>query len=119
MTTTVTPFRGQRIVPAKWCWSEPRDDTILEATVPVTTPSGGLPATAAPAPAQNRPAAAELLTVNQVATAMQVSKMTVYRLIHAGTLGAVRVGQSLRLPRASVEAFLRAEPDQPGRPSAT
>jgi excisionase family DNA binding protein len=118
MTTTVTPFTGQRIVPAKWCWSEPRDDTLLEATVPVTTPLDGLPATSVPTPAQNRPAAADLLTVNQVATAMQVSKMTVYRLIHAGTLGAVRVGQSLRLPRASVEAFLRAEPDQPGRPSA-
>jgi len=29
-------------------------------------------------------------------------------LIHAGTLHAVREGQSLRLPRESVEAFLRA-----------
>lgn len=88
--------------------------------MPVTSPTDGLAAAVAPSPDQNRAApaaaaAAELLTVNQVATAMQVSKMTVYRLIHAGTLRAVRVGQSLRLPRASVEAFLHAEPSQPDR----
>ena len=48
----------------------------------------------------------ELLTVNEVATTLRVSKMTVYRLIHAGQLPAIRVGQSLRLPRGSVDAFL-------------
>jgi len=48
----------------------------------------------------------ELLTVNEVATTLRVSKMTVYRLIHAGQLRAIRVGQSLRLPRGSVDTFL-------------
>jgi excisionase family DNA binding protein len=48
----------------------------------------------------------ELLTVNEVAVTLRVSKMTVYRLIHAGQLGAIRVGQSLQLPRSSVDAFL-------------
>jgi excisionase family DNA binding protein len=37
---------------------------------------------------------------------LRVSKMTVYRLIHAGRLAAIRVGQSLRLPRGSVDAFV-------------
>jgi excisionase family DNA binding protein len=52
-------------------------------------------------------AALELMTVHEVATLLRVSKMTVYRLVHSGTLRATRVGQSLRLPRATVEAFLR------------
>jgi excisionase family DNA binding protein len=52
-------------------------------------------------------AALDLMTVHEVATLLRVSKMTVYRLVHAGTLRATRVGQSLRLPRATVEAFLR------------
>ena len=36
------------------------------------------------------------LTVAEVATVMRVSKMTVYRLVHAGDLPAVRVGRSAR-----------------------
>ena len=52
-------------------------------------------------------AAVELMTVQEVATLLRVSKMTVYRLVHVGTLRAIRVGQSLRLPRAAVEAFIR------------
>ena len=50
---------------------------------------------------------ADLLTVSEVAARLRVSKMTVYRLVHAGTIAALRVGGSLRLPRDSVEAFLR------------
>jgi excisionase family DNA binding protein len=52
-------------------------------------------------------AAVELMTVLEVAALLRVSRMTVYRLVHAGTLRAIRVGQSLRLPRGAVEAFLR------------
>lgn len=40
----------------------------------------------------------QLLTVNEVAEAARVSKMTIYRLIHEGTLSAVRVGRSFRVP---------------------
>ena len=76
--------------------------------MPLSTSTDTRRETAAPLIEDNRSAAVELLTVHEVATAMQVSKMTVYRLIHAGTLHAVRVGQSLRLSRESVEAFLRA-----------
>ena len=60
-------------------------------------------------PAQRELAAAatiELLTVNQVAAMLRVSKMTVYRMIHAGTLRAVRIEGSLQLHRDSVETFV-------------
>jgi excisionase family DNA binding protein len=49
----------------------------------------------------------ELLRVSKVAAMLRVSKMTIYRLIRAGQLQAIRVGESLRLPRAAVQAFLR------------
>ena len=40
----------------------------------------------------------QFLTVAEVAAMMRVSKMTVYRLVHAGELPAVRVGRSFRVP---------------------
>ena len=47
------------------------------------------------------------LTVAEVATVMRVSKMTVYRLVHAGDLPAVRVGRSFRVPENDVHAYLQ------------
>ena len=47
------------------------------------------------------------LTVAEVATLMRVSKMTVYRLVHAGDLPAVRVGRSFRVPERAVHDYLR------------
>ncbi|MDR1428181.1 MAG: helix-turn-helix domain-containing protein [Bifidobacteriaceae bacterium] len=47
-------------------------------------------------------------TVAEVADQMRVSGMTVYRLIHAGALRAVRVGRSFRVPEEAVEEFLAA-----------
>ncbi len=47
------------------------------------------------------------LTVAEVAARMQVSKMTVYRLVHSGDLPAVRIGRSFRVPRTVVEDYLR------------
>lgn len=47
-----------------------------------------------------------LLTVSEVATAMRVSNMTVYRLIKSGQLPAVRVGKSYRIREREVERFL-------------
>ncbi len=47
-------------------------------------------------------AAKAVLTVAEVAAMMRVSKMTVYRLVHAGELPAVRVGRSFRVPEAAV-----------------
>jgi len=47
------------------------------------------------------------VTVAEVATIMRVSKMTVYRLVHAGELPAVRVGRSFRVPEQAVHDYLR------------
>jgi excisionase family DNA binding protein len=46
------------------------------------------------------------LTVAEVASLMRVSKMTVYRLVHGGTLPAVRVGRSFRVPEQAVHDYL-------------
>jgi excisionase family DNA binding protein len=48
------------------------------------------------------------LTVAEVASLMRVSKMTVYRLVHAGELPAVRVGRSFRVPEQAVHDRLCA-----------
>lgn len=47
------------------------------------------------------------LTVAEVAELMRVSKMTVYRLVHAGELPAVRFGRSYRVPETAVTAALQ------------
>ena len=49
-----------------------------------------------------------LLTVGEVAAAMRVSTMTVYRLIKAGDLGAIRIGRGYRIPQPEVERYLQA-----------
>ncbi len=49
----------------------------------------------------------KFLTVAEAATAMRVSKMTVYRLVNSGHLQAIRVGRSFRVPEPAVEAYLR------------
>ncbi len=46
------------------------------------------------------------LTVAEVAEMMRVSKMTVYRLVHAGELPAIRFGRSFRVPESAVQAAI-------------
>jgi excisionase family DNA binding protein len=50
--------------------------------------------------------APRFLTVAEVAELIRVSKMTVYRMVHAGEIPAVRVGRSFRVPQAAVEELL-------------
>ncbi|MGO1181718.1 MAG: helix-turn-helix domain-containing protein [Micrococcaceae bacterium] len=57
------------------------------------------------APAGNF-AEAKFMTVNEVAEMMRVSRMTVYRMIHAGELPAVRFGRSYRVPENAVQEIL-------------
>jgi len=47
-----------------------------------------------------------LLTVAEVASAIRVSNMTVYRLIKSGELPAVRVGKNYRLRESDLGRFL-------------
>jgi excisionase family DNA binding protein len=51
-------------------------------------------------------ALAQYFTVSEVAVALRVSKMTVYRLVSAGELPAVKIGRSVRLPRDEVDRYL-------------
>ena len=55
---------------------------------------------------EGRLAEVRFLTVAEVAALMRVSKMTVYRLVHGGTLPAVRVGRSFRVPEQAVHDYL-------------
>ncbi|MDO5048621.1 MAG: helix-turn-helix domain-containing protein [Actinomycetaceae bacterium] len=50
----------------------------------------------------------QFVTVAEVADLMRVSKMTVYRMIHAGELPAMRVGKSFRVPQSAVTALIEA-----------
>lgn len=52
------------------------------------------------------PSAPRFLTVAEVAEMARVSRMTVYRMVHAGDLPAIRVGKSFRVPEAAVEEML-------------
>lgn len=54
------------------------------------------------------------MTVAEVATLMRVSTMTVYRLIKAGDIPAVRVGKSYRLREDDVDSFLASRYTQAG-----
>jgi excisionase family DNA binding protein len=50
--------------------------------------------------------AGHLLTVAEVADMLRVSNMTVYRLIKAGDLGAIRVGKNYRIRQADLDRYL-------------
>jgi len=49
------------------------------------------------------------LTVGEVADMMRVSSMTVYRMVHAGEIPAVRFGRSFRIPESAVVAAIQTE----------
>lgn len=53
----------------------------------------------------------EFLSVPEVASYLRVSKMTVYRLIHADRVIAIRVGRSFRVRTDSVARVAREGTD--------
>ena len=57
---------------------------------------------------------ARFLTVQEVADLMRVSSMTVYRLIKAGDIRALRVGKSYRVPEEEIDRYLAAGFTQAG-----
>ena len=57
---------------------------------------------------------ARFLTVAEVAAQLRVSTMTVYRLIKAGHLAAVRVGKSYRVREDDVDRYLASTYTQAG-----
>lgn len=49
-----------------------------------------------------------LLTIPQVAARLNVQRMTVYRMIKAGKIQAVRIGRLWRIRPAELEAYIQA-----------
>jgi excisionase family DNA binding protein len=66
---------------------------------PVETPFGALVVQDLPGP---------LLTVGEVATRLRVSRATVYRLVQAGTLPALRVSNAIRIPASALNCACHA-----------
>jgi excisionase family DNA binding protein len=64
-----------------------------------------------------------LLTADEVAAALRISRKLVYRLVRDGELASVRVGSSLRVPVAALRSYVRRswasrdEPDPDGQPT--
>jgi excisionase family DNA binding protein len=55
----------------------------------------------------SRRSGSPFLTVAEVADMLRVSNMTVYRLVNAGAMKAVRIGKSYRITEAEVDRYLR------------
>ncbi len=51
-------------------------------------------------------AGGSVYTVSEVAETMRVSRMSVYRLIHAGTLPSLKVGSSFRVTQGALDLYL-------------
>ncbi len=48
----------------------------------------------------------KLLKMSEAANRLNVSKSTVYRLIVAGTLPAIKIGKQIRIKPADLEAYI-------------
>jgi excisionase family DNA binding protein len=59
-------------------------------------------------------ARATFLTPQEVADLLRVSSMTVYRLIKAGELSAVRVGKAYRISEDDIDRYLAARYTEAG-----
>jgi excisionase family DNA binding protein len=60
-----------------------------------------------PVSAVGSPLSGRFLTVAEVARALRVSNMTVYRLVNSGQLPAVRVGRGYRIRDEDVRRYLQ------------
>jgi excisionase family DNA binding protein len=63
--------------------------------------------------AKDDPPAGPFLKVREMAALARVADMTIYRLIHAGELDAIRVGHSFRIPESAARSYLAG-----GRPDS-
>ena len=49
-----------------------------------------------------------LLTIDETAKALAVSRSTIYRLLKSGDLVATRIGTAIRIPESSLRRFVDA-----------
>ncbi len=59
-----------------------------------------------------------LFKVADIATALRVSNMTIYRMIRSGDLPAVKIGRSFRVTEHHLREFLEHSPTHDGDPRA-
>ncbi|HEY8425788.1 MAG TPA: helix-turn-helix domain-containing protein [Limnochordales bacterium] len=59
----------------------------------------------------------ESLTVPEVAQILRLDVSRVYRLIREGRLPGYRIGRTVRVRRATLEAFVAAQEASTGRPT--
>lgn len=48
----------------------------------------------------------EIYTVREVAEAWNVSRMTIYRLVHSGEIYSLRIGHNFRIPERALRMYL-------------
>lgn len=82
---------------------ESYDPSVYRTPLPRPTPVTVASRAAHPPPRVKE----KWLTVQAIADEWDVSKMTVYRLIHSGALEAKRIGRSLRVSETTLTEFLR------------
>ncbi len=56
-----------------------------------------------------------LMRVSEVAQELRLARSFVYELIQSGQLPAVRIGRSVRVPRAELEAWVRERAEMNAR----
>ena len=49
-----------------------------------------------------------VLNAEEAARALRVSKWQIYESVKRGEIGSVRLGRSLRIPRAAIEALINS-----------
>jgi len=76
------------------------DDPLLRITAQKPTERGTGPVR------RELPPREQLLTVAEVSRMLRVSKMTIYRLLHAGEIQYAQVGRSFRIPADAVSVIL-------------
>ncbi len=54
-----------------------------------------------------------MLTADEAAQVLRVSRWSVYQQVQAGTLHAVKLGRSLRIPRAAIAQLLAGNGEGP------
>lgn len=59
-----------------------------------------------------------MLTPDEVAEWLRVPVRTVQRLYRSGNLRVVKVGRSVRIPSANVQAYIDGVPERGGEPDA-
>ena len=60
----------------------------------------------------NNAGSPQFYTVAEVAELTRVSRMTVYRMVHAGELPAIRMGGSYRVPKSAIDQLLSYDDSQ-------